>query len=58
MRDCAADYGVIVCPMRLFSLQDARPTQIRLSFSAVEPQQIPIGVARLAGFVHHAARRL
>jgi (S)-3,5-dihydroxyphenylglycine transaminase len=51
LRQCALEHGVIVCPMRYFCLGPGRTNQIRLSFSAVEPATIDIGIARLAAFV-------
>jgi len=48
---CARDYGVIVCPMRFFALAPGRERQVRLSFSYVSPEQIDIGISRLARFV-------
>lgn len=52
LRQCAADYGVIVAPMRFFGLTATRTTQVRLSFSYVDPERIAVGVQRLAHFVH------
>jgi (S)-3,5-dihydroxyphenylglycine transaminase len=54
MRQCAADYKVIACPMNFFSIVKDRPHQVRLSFSYVDTEQIAAGVARLARFVHDA----
>jgi (S)-3,5-dihydroxyphenylglycine transaminase len=51
LRACAADYGVIVSPMRYFCLGARRARQIRLSFSYVDPGAIHVGVERLASFV-------
>jgi (S)-3,5-dihydroxyphenylglycine transaminase len=51
LRDCAARHGVIVCPMRFFSLGGSRAEQIRLSFSYVGPAAIADGIDRLGGFV-------
>jgi (S)-3,5-dihydroxyphenylglycine transaminase len=51
---CAADYGVIVCPMSFFSILGAaggRNHEIRLSFSYVTPAEIAEGIARLARFI-------
>lgn len=53
---CAANYGVIVCPMNFLSLSNDRRTSIRLSFSYVNERQIVQGVQRLAQFYRdHAA---
>jgi (S)-3,5-dihydroxyphenylglycine transaminase len=48
---CAAEHGVIVCPMQVFCLASRRERQIRLSFSYVDPQRIATGIARLGGFI-------
>ena len=51
VRRCAAEYGVIVCPMQFFSLTGARQRQLRLAFSYVDPGRIAAGIAALGGFV-------
>jgi (S)-3,5-dihydroxyphenylglycine transaminase len=57
VRRCALDHGVIVCPMRFFSLTDSHTHQVRLSFSSEEPDRIQAGIARFAEFVReHLAR--
>jgi (S)-3,5-dihydroxyphenylglycine transaminase len=56
LQRCAAEYGVIVCPMRFFSLAGNRDRQIRLSFSYLQEDQIRIGLERLARFVREHAR--
>ena len=48
---CAAEFGVIVCPMNFFTLGSGYDRQIRLSFSCLEEEQIRLGVKRLAAFV-------
>jgi DNA-binding transcriptional MocR family regulator len=51
---CAADYGVIVCPMSFFAVEGergGRNREIRLSFSYVTPAEIEEGIARLSRFV-------
>lgn len=48
---CARDHGVVVCPMRFFSLTSGRERQVRLAFSYATPEQITEGVARFARFV-------
>ena len=48
---CAAEFGVIVCPMKFFTLGAGCEQQIRLSFSCVEEKEICFGVERLAAFV-------
>ena len=56
LRKCAAA-GVVVCPMIFFALDPrGRECQIRLAFSYVTPEQIDLGIARLASFVRR--RRL
>lgn len=47
---CGRNHGVIACPMRYFCADDSRDTQVRLSFSAVDEEQIDRGIARLARF--------
>jgi len=56
LKRCAAEYGVIVCPMRFFSLAAGREHQIRLSFSYLEEDQIRTGLERLARFVREHQR--
>lgn len=51
LRRCAAAHGVIVSPMRFFSLASARRNEVRLSFSYNEPDVIRTGVDRFADFV-------
>jgi (S)-3,5-dihydroxyphenylglycine transaminase len=51
---CAAEHGVIFCPVRWFA-SSGREDQIRLSFSSVTHAQIDEGVARLARYVRHRA---
>ncbi len=47
---CAADFGVIVCPMSFLSCSGNRRKQIRLSFSYVTECEIIEGVRRLSRF--------
>ncbi|MFJ9212735.1 PLP-dependent aminotransferase family protein [Streptomyces sp. NPDC102264] len=47
----AADYGVLWTPMRQFYLDGAGDTQIRLSCSYLDPDEIEEGVHRLAAFL-------
>jgi (S)-3,5-dihydroxyphenylglycine transaminase len=51
LQACAAHYGVLVCPMRFFTLGETRECQIRLSFSALDDDSIREGIERLAQFV-------
>ena len=51
LRDCARDYGVVVCPMSHFALSPGRERQVRFSFSYVDEEQIDEGVRRFARFV-------
>jgi (S)-3,5-dihydroxyphenylglycine transaminase len=53
LQACSSEYGVIVCPMRFFSLEPGRESQIRLSFSSVDEKQIRAGIRRLASFVRN-----
>lgn len=50
-RECAAEHGVIVCPMSLFTLSTSRLNEVRLSFSYVTGGEIDAGIERLAAFV-------
>lgn len=47
----ARDFGVIWVPMRFFHHGDNGWNQLRLSFSYTTPQEIEIGVARLASLI-------
>lgn len=51
VHDCARDYGTIVCPMQIFSLQPGHEQQIRLSFSYVDDVTIERGVSQLARYI-------
>ncbi|MBZ5494595.1 MAG: PLP-dependent aminotransferase family protein [Acidobacteriia bacterium] len=53
LQACSSEYGVIVCPMRFFSLMPGRESQIRLSFSYVDEKKIRAGIRRLASFVRN-----
>lgn len=53
----AADFGVLWTPMSYFYLQPKVGREIRLSFSAVSPEQIDEGVRRLAAFVQSNGER-
>lgn len=55
---CANEYGVVVCPMRFFSLLPGRERQVRLSFSYVSEEQIAEGISRLASFVRDQVARV
>lgn len=56
-RECAAEHGVICCPMRFFSVAGGCEREARLSFSYVTPDQIRSGIDRLAAFVRTRVRR-
>lgn len=56
MRLCAMNHGVLVCPMTFFSLGPGRETQVRLSFSCSEGEQIKEGIHRFSRFVHDRLR--
>ncbi|MFD4504145.1 PLP-dependent aminotransferase family protein [Streptomyces sp. NPDC058457] len=47
----AAEYGVLWTPMRQFYLDGAGDTQLRLSCSYLDPDEIEEGVRRLAAFL-------
>jgi (S)-3,5-dihydroxyphenylglycine transaminase len=51
LRECASRYGVICCPMTLFTLLEGRQREVRLSFSYVTAEEIDEGIERLARFV-------
>jgi len=51
MYDCAERYGVIVCPMSLFSAENFGKRMIRLSFSYLRGETIEEGVQRLVSFL-------
>jgi len=53
LQACSSEYGVIVCPMRFFSLMPGRESQIRLSFSYVDEKNIRSGIRGLASFVRN-----
>lgn len=48
---CARGFGVLFCPMSMFSPTGGGRRDARLSFSAAEPDAIGEGVARFAAFV-------
>jgi (S)-3,5-dihydroxyphenylglycine transaminase len=50
VRHCAAEYGVIACPMSFFSISDDRLRELRLSFSYLHHGEIDAGVERLFRF--------
>ncbi len=51
VRVCAGEYGVICCPMSMFSLRGAHKREMRLSFSYVDKDNIEKGIQRLASFI-------
>lgn len=51
LETCASDYQVLWTPMRYFHLDGGGSCQLRLSCSAVPPDQVEEGVRRLAAFV-------
>jgi (S)-3,5-dihydroxyphenylglycine transaminase len=55
VRECAVDHGVIVMPMRFFSLDASQDKRIRLSFSSASPEQIVAGIASLADYALNRA---
>jgi (S)-3,5-dihydroxyphenylglycine transaminase len=58
LKHCAATFGVIVCPMQFFSIGSGRENQVRLSFSAVEEDEIVTGVKNFGTFVRERCGRL
>ena len=57
LQRCASDYGVIVSPMKFFTLGRRRESQIRLSFSYVSEELIREGIHRLGLFVKDTMAR-
>jgi (S)-3,5-dihydroxyphenylglycine transaminase len=55
VRECAFKYGVLVSPMRLFSITDNYNKYIRLCFSYAGLDDIKLGIHRLASFVRDRA---
>ncbi len=56
LRQCAAEYDVIVSPMQFFCVGANRRRQIRLAFSSTTPEQIHTGIGRLARYVRERMR--
>ncbi|MEI7032141.1 PLP-dependent aminotransferase family protein [Streptomyces pratensis] len=57
LEDSARNFGVLWTPMSDFYLEGGGERQLRLSCSALTPEQISEGVGRLAAFVHERAAR-
>lgn len=55
--ECAAEHGVIVMPMSFFALDESQDYRIRLSFSAVDPDQIRVGISSLARYIAKRMRQ-
>lgn len=55
--ECAAEDGVIVMPMSFFALDNSQDHRIRLSFSAVDPEQIRVGISSLARYLAKRIRQ-
>lgn len=55
-RECAADFGVICCPMTFFTVGAGCEDEARLSFSYATPEQIEEGVGRLARYAERVVR--
>jgi (S)-3,5-dihydroxyphenylglycine transaminase len=51
LQRCASDYGVIVSPMKFFTMGGRRESQVRLSFSYESEDMIREGIRRLGLFV-------
>ncbi|HBF29919.1 PLP-dependent aminotransferase family protein [Rhizobium sp.] len=49
--ECATEYGVIVMPMAFFAFDDSQSRSVRLSFSAVTPDQISTAVEAFGRYV-------
>ena len=49
--ECAERYGVLVMPMSLFTLDNSHTNRARMSFSAVEPDQIRQGIKSLSEYL-------
>lgn len=49
--DCAEQYGVLVMPLRFFSLGTGQHFRVRLAFSCASERRIAEGVARFAAYV-------
>ena len=55
--ECSTNYGVIIMPMRFFSLDDSQNRRIRLAFSDLNPDQIQVGVDSLARYAKYRINR-
>lgn len=51
LAQCAQEFGVIWTPMTHFYLGKGGANQLRLSISALNPEQIEDGVERLSRFI-------
>lgn len=52
LMECVRDYGVIICPMYMFRLNDTdRSHGFRLAFSNLDPDTIETGAERLGAFI-------
>lgn len=51
LTECALEYGVIVSPMRYFSLTPAVDRQVRIAYSALEPQALQKAIARFSTYI-------
>jgi len=49
--ECADKYKVIVCPMRYFHIKNGGEKEIRVTFSNLSPEDIEMGVSRLADYL-------
>ncbi len=58
MEGCARDYGVLWTPMNDFYVGAGGECQLRLSCSAVTPDEVSVGVRRLAAFIRAQSRAL
>jgi (S)-3,5-dihydroxyphenylglycine transaminase len=52
LKCCASQYGIIVTPMRFFTISEGHERQVRLSFSCVDEETIREGIRRFGTFVN------
>lgn len=54
LMECVRDYGVIICPMYMFRLNETgRSHGFRLAFSNLDPETIETGAERLGAFIRN-----
>lgn len=52
LKCCASQYGIMVTPMRFFTVSEGHERQVRLSFSCVDEETIHEGIRRFGTFVN------